>query len=124
MPITDVTGWEKCVESNKDPYGKACVDVAREAMRMLDEEEKYSNSLTPKDTFQLICDANTSIKAGGITGFMAGCVASIISNAHSRGEEFRKQWNRSNSIGGEGEEANDSGGVINPALLHIELKEE
>lgn len=121
MPIKDVSvdEWNKCIKNNKDPYGKACVDIAREVMRMLDEDPKYQHPLVKKDTWQIICDADKSIDAGGITGFMAGCVANIVSNAHSRGEEFRIQWNLDNSIRDEGQKANVEGGVINPAILVI-----
>ena len=36
MSIINIELWNRCVEINKDPYGKACVDVAREVMRILD----------------------------------------------------------------------------------------
>ena len=42
-----------------------------------------------------------------------------ITNCHSRGEEFRRKWNKDNQIHNEGDKANESGGVLNPALLTI-----
>ena len=33
--ITNKEKWDEWVEANKDPYGKCCVDVAREVMRQL-----------------------------------------------------------------------------------------
>jgi hypothetical protein len=109
MPITNKEDWDVWVEKNDDPYGKACVDVAREVMNILDKEEDF-------DPHQIICDADDNIKAGGITGFMAGCVSQMVSRCHSRGEEFRKAWNK--DVGGvTGQE--DSEGVLNPALLNI-----
>ena len=116
MPITKQQEWDNCVEINKDFYGKACVDVARQAMKILDEEPDDF------DTHKLICRADDESGAGGITGFMAGCVAQMISRCHSRGEEFRCKWNRGNQISDEGEKANKSGGILNPAILHIETK--
>lgn len=113
MPITDEKLWNSWVKANKDPYGKCCVDVARQVMEILDKEPGDF------DGDDLINRADKEIKAGGITGFMAGCVAGMVSKAHSRGEEFRKKWNLSNQIGTEGEKANESGGVLNPALLTI-----
>ena len=116
MPITDMAAWEEWEEANQDPYGKACVDVAREVMRLLDER------LEPiAEPNRLISDADDSIKAGGITGFMAGCVAQMVSKCHSRGEEFRRAWNHETQLGTEGDRANESGGVLNPALLSIEV---
>jgi len=117
MPITDIECWDTMVEANADPYGGACIAVARRAMKILDEE--------PGDfeCYDLICRADRDAKAGGITGFMAGCVAQLISKVHSRGEEFRCKWNTCNQIRDEGELANKSKGVLNPALLRIGKKE-
>lgn len=112
MPITNKKDWNKWVENNSDPYGKACVDVARRVMEILDEVEEF-------DTHKIICQADDDIESGGITGFMAGCVASMVSKCHSRGEEFRRAWNSDRQIGNEGDKANDDGGVLNPALLNI-----
>lgn len=113
MPITDNESWESWVKSNTDPYGEACIKVARRAMEILDEQPGDFNC------HKLICRADDEAQTGGITGFMAGCVASMISKCHSRGEEFRRKWNRDNQIGTEGDKANDSGGVLNPALLVV-----
>ena len=38
MPIEKTELWESWVKANDNPYGKACVDVARSAMEILDEE--------------------------------------------------------------------------------------
>ena len=119
MPITNTEDWKKHVDANADePYGKACVDVAREAMRLLDEQEGEF------DPHTLICKASTAAKTGGITGFMAGCAASMISQCHSRGDEFRRAWNTHNQIGDEGDRANDGDGILNPALLTIRTPNE
>jgi hypothetical protein len=113
MPIIKQQDWDLWVTNNTDPYGKAIVDVAREVMRLLDEREGDF------DTHKIICEADDNIKMGGITGFMAGCVAQMVSHCHSRGEEFRRKWNVDNQIRDEGEKANESGGVLNPAVLTI-----
>jgi hypothetical protein len=121
MPITNKKDWNECVENNKDGYGGACIKVAEKAMEILDKEEGDF------ETHALICRADDESGAGGITGFMAGCVAQMISHCHSRGEEFRKKWNNDNGIieTEEGKKdigakkANESGGVINPAILTI-----
>lgn len=116
MPITKQDDWDSWVDANHDPYGRACVDVAREVMRLLDEREEF-------DTHKIICEADKNIEAGGITGFMAGCVAAMVSKCHSRGEEFRIKWNLDNQIGTEGEKSNEGKGVLNPALLNIGPKD-
>ena len=114
MAIIDIESWNSWVENNKDSYGKCCMDVARRVMEILDEEK-------PFDPDNIINQADKDIQAGGITGFMAGCVAQMVSKCHSRGEEFRKAWNISNQIGNEGDKANHGKGVLNPALLNIEV---
>jgi len=116
MPIVKQEDWDKWVKNNYDPYGAACIDVARRVMKILDEEPGEF------DCHDTICRADKETDAGGITGFMAGVVASMVSRCHSRGEEFRLKWNLSNQIGNEGERANDSGGVLNPALLNVGTK--
>ena len=117
MPIIKQEDWNKHVEANKDdPYGKCCVDVARKVMEILDTD------LVEFDPHTLICRADDVIDAGGITGFMAGCVASMVSQCHSRGDEFRRKWNLDTQIGDEGERANEKGGILNPALMNVSTK--
>lgn len=110
MSIVNQKDWDEWVKNNEDPYGKACVDVARRVMEILDEGEEF-------DPHVIICQADKDTNSGGITGFMAGCVAQMVSHCHSRGEEFRRAWNSHCQIGNEGDRANDGGGVLNPSLL-------
>ena len=102
--------WERCVKMNKDSYGKACVDVARRVMEILDEEQGF-------DCHEIICRADDEAlgKEGGITGFMAGCVAQMVFQYHSRGEEFRLRWNQDHGVN----ESKAEGGIVNPAILEI-----
>ena len=120
MPIIKQSDWDKWVKQNNDPYGKACIDVTREVMRMLDEEiEPLVAGYHPqKNTpHSFICRADENIKAGGITGFMAGCVAKMISHCHSRGEEFKIAWNAQY-------DDKPRKGVINPAILTLKESED
>jgi len=110
------TKWNEWVEKNKDPYGKACVDVARRVMKLLDEDSTPLHNGYHPDVHTahgLICKADDDIKAGGITGFMAGCVAQMVVECHERGEEFRKSHN--------GEDYSGEG-VVNHALLTFKSK--
>jgi len=118
MPINNKKLWNECVKVNKDSYGKACVDVAREAMRLLDTPDYKEID----DVHALISVASNNAEIEGITGFMVGCVASMIATHHSRGEDFRVKWNLKYQIRDEGEQANKSGGILNPALLSIRPK--
>lgn len=113
MSISNMKGWEEYVTQNTDDYGKACVDVARRVMEILDG---LVGSLERYSPHKIICQADKDVKAGGITGYMAGAVAHMVSSCHSRGEEFRKIWNADHDYEGEG--------IVNPALLTINLPAE
>jgi len=108
--------WDLHVENNKDAYGKCCVDVARQVMKLLDEDKTpLVNGYYPDihTAHGFICKADHDIKAGGITGFMASCVAKMVVECHERGEEFRKSHNG---------EKYQGEGVLNHAILNIEIK--
>lgn len=55
----------------------------------------------------------------GVTGFMYGCAVRGLSMFWLHGEELRRWHNLTTQIKDEGERANESGGVLNPALLVI-----
>lgn len=112
MAIQDVEKWNNYITKNKDSYGKCCVDVAREVMRLLDAQPAVD--FNPST---IITQADKNIEAGGITGFMAGAVASMVSQCHSRGKEFQEKWNLAYQIGDEGEKATAEGETLNPALM-------
>lgn len=113
MPIKNEAVWAKYVEANQDPYGKAIIDVAREAMIRLDVLGDADF-----DAKAIILQADKESGAGGITGYMAGAVAFMISQLHTRGEEFKRKWNM--HYGVEDEEA----GVVNPAILKVKMSSE
>lgn len=112
MNLRDKAAWDKWVAANTDGYGGACIKIARRVMEELDNAEK------PIDASAMILQADRHFDEG-ITGFMAGAVAQMVSACHERGEEFRRSWNHETQIGDEGDKANESGGVLNPALLNI-----
>lgn len=95
-------------EKNKDPYGNCAIICAEEVMRVMETEEIQ---FTNKTAERLITDAGKKTNAD-LTGFLAGCVAHIVTNVHSRGEEFRDNWNKGNGV-------EDSKGVANPAILKL-----
>ena len=109
--------WNSYVEKNTDAYGGACVKVANRVMELLDEDKTpLHNGFYPDihTANGLICKAADESKAGGITGFTAGCVAQMVAECHERGDEFRKSHN--------GEEYQGKG-IVNQALLTFQYKE-
>ncbi len=114
MELKDKARWDEYVKTNTDPYGKACVDVARRAMEILDQDQTpLKNGYFPDihTSHGIICKADMETNAGGITGFMAGCVAQMVFECHERGDEFRKSHN--------GDIQTD--GVVNHAVIGINL---
>ena len=114
MKIKDTDIWNKIKKNNTDPYGGGCVRYA-EAWADLMEERMADGGSVADVAKQASHDADTQ----GITGFMYGAAVSILSAVWEHGEELRKWHNLDTQIGDEGKEANESGGVLNPAVLNI-----
>jgi len=107
--------WIKHVEVNNDePYGKACVDAAREVMEWIDENNP--------ETLDMEKINKVVLYGKGLTGFMVGCISSMIVQCHVRGEEYRQAWNADYGI--EAGSDQDTGGTVNPAIVTLSTKEE
>jgi hypothetical protein len=66
-------------------------------------------------------EANRELGKWGITGFQYGAAVSILSEVWEHGEELRRWHNLKTQLGNEGERANETGGVLNPALLNVDV---
>lgn len=93
-----------------DAYVLAIVQVGEKVLDLMEALDP----LAPIDANALILQADRELKEG-ITGNMAAYVAFIATKCHSRGEEFKKSWNKRN-----GDE--NRNGVINPAIMTIGKK--
>ena|SRR3990167_922757 len=94
-------------ENKPDAYVLAIIKMGEKVldyMEALPETEAINAN-------ELILKANKELDEG-ITGNMAAYIAMIATKCHSRGEEFRKSWNKYNGK----EEAK---GIINPAIMTI-----
>jgi hypothetical protein len=114
MKIKDQETWEKGKANNQDPYGSGIYRYAERWADMMEERMAQGAQLAD------IAKA-TSHEADdeGITGFMYGAAVSTLSHVWEHGEELRRWHNLDTQIKDEGERANESGGVLNPALLNI-----
>ena len=115
MEFSDEEVWKSYVTANDDGgYGAACVRYAEMWARLMQLE--VVNGASIED----IADA-TSHEADieGITGFMYGAAVSMLSQAWIHGDQLRRWHNLKTQIGNEGEQANEEGGVLNPALLSV-----
>lgn len=114
MKIGNQENWNKFVANNTDPYGKTIIDYAERWANLMEDMMAKGKKLV--DVAEATSyEANTE----GITGFMYGAAVSILSTSWVYGEELRRWHNKEVQIGNEGDRANDSGGVLNPAILNI-----
>ena len=110
--------YVKYVENNsEDEYCKGIVDYGALWAKLM--EDRLAQGVSIEE-----CADNTSHDADtdGITGFMYGCAVSALAHFWKHGEALRQWHNLKTQIGDEGEKANKSGGVLNPALLTIDTK--
>lgn len=117
LELSDKTKWQSFVETNSNPYGAGCVRYAEQWARVMQtkiEAGARLEDIAKESSFE----ANTE----GITGFMYGAAVSMLSQCWVHGEQLRRWHNLTSQIGREGEKANASGGVLNPALLNISGK--
>jgi len=106
--------WEKGLANNQDPYGNAVFSYASEWATLMEVEFAKGRKIAE-------CAKETSHTADdeGVTGFMYGVAVSILASCWLHGEALRLWHNIDTQIGDEGEKANESGTVLNPALLNI-----
>lgn len=114
IELSDEPGWQKFKENNTAPYGGAVVTYSERWARLMQLE--IANGMKLQDIAQ-----STSSEADieGITGFMYGCAVSALAHCWKHGEQLRRWHNKDSQIGTEGDKANETGGVLNPALLTI-----
>lgn len=114
IELYDEAGWQSFAGNNKDPYGSRVVRYAEEWARLM-QSRMASGQTIPE------CANETSQLANddGITGFMYGCAVGVLSKVWKHGESLRRWHNKETQIGTEGDRANESGGVLNPAMFSI-----
>ena len=89
-------------ENCLDPYSFGVVRAVVKVMTALDQGKTVKDS--PDEMY-----------GEGLTGFMAGCAANVVSDVHIRGEEFKDFWNLQFGITPE----QAKGGVVNPAIMTV-----
>lgn len=106
--------WQDWVDANKDGYGGTCVSFARTWARLMEAAIAEGETVAEcAERLSHVADQE------GITGSMYGGAVSMLSQYWAHGEELRRWHNLDMQIGNEGEKANESGGVLNPALLSV-----
>ncbi len=113
--VNDEPGWLAVVQQNSsDAYSYRCVSYAAQWASYVENLGEF----TPA-AFELCArKADTD----GITGFMYGAAVSMLAKFWKHGEALRRWHNKETQIGTEGDRANESGGVLNPAMLTFGAK--
>lgn len=114
IELADEAGWQKFKDVNTDGYGGAVVTYSERWARLMQVEMANGKKLED------VADAAShEADLEGITGFMYGCAVSTLAACWKYGDQLRRWHNLKTQLGNEGEKANESGGVLNPALLSI-----
>ena len=114
MDLSDESAWKKSKDDNRDGYGGAVISYSERWARLMQAELAKGNKLED------VADSTSSdADLEGITGFQYGVAVSTLSHVWKHGDELRRWHNLKMQIGDEGERANESGGVLNPALLGL-----
>lgn len=116
MTLKDADGWKKANDANPpdEPYGHRVMTYAEDWANFMERDMAKGEALEA-------CADRTSREADtdGITGFMYGCAVSTLAAVWVHGDQLRRWHNLKTQLGTEGERANETGGVLNPALLNI-----
>ena len=107
--------YDEYKTKNSDPYGGAVVTYGERWANAM--EDAFSRGEKISDCAKRLSH-ETDVE--GITGFMYGCAVQGLAYFWEHGEELRLWDNLDTQIGTEGEKANASGGVLNPAILNIQ----
>jgi hypothetical protein len=106
--------------NTKDAYSKSVVDYAEAWAALLENAILSHPDRSPEDVVEKLAhDLSHVADEEGITGFMYGCAVSALAQFWVHGEALRRWHNLSTQIKDEGEKANESGGVLNPACIEI-----
>ncbi len=118
MELKDKNLWDEHVRINKkDPYGTGVITYCEVWANLMEQEIDSGKKLE-----DIAERTSRSADQEGITGFMYGCAVSILSKVWKHGEQLRLWHNIDIQIKNEGEKANESGSVLNPALLTMKTK--
>lgn len=110
--------YAKYKSINTEPYSMAVVTYTERWADLMEAEMAKGGKIA-----DIAKPTSHKADAEGITGFMYGCAVSALAEFWEHGEALRLWHNLDTQIGNEGEKANESGGVLNPALLAVGGKE-
>jgi hypothetical protein len=99
-----------------DGYSKAVVDFGEQWADLMEV-----GLAAGKTVAQIAQEASSQADTDGITGFMYGAAVSALSHFWEHGDALRAWHNREYLPEDKAQEADKSGGVVNPAILTINV---
>lgn len=114
LDLAKPTEWAQWVAKNTDPYGSGVIVYAERWARIMQAEMAAGKELE-----DIAESTSHDADVDGITGFMYGCAVSGLARMWAHGERLRRWHNLKTQLRDEGERANESGGVLNPAVFSI-----
>lgn len=106
--------YEQYKAKNADPYGGRVVSYGEDWANLMERRMKNGEKIA-----DIAGPTSREADTDGITGFMYGCAVQALAHFWEHGEALRLWHNLKSQIGKEGEKANESGGVLNPAVLKL-----
>lgn len=100
--------------NSDDPYSARVVSYSEDWANLMESEMAAGKSIR-----EVARSTSHAADTDGITGFMYGAAVAGLAYFWEHGEELRVWHNLRTQIRDEGDEANDNGGVLNPAILVI-----
>ncbi len=117
MNIAKPDSWKIWQENNQDGYGQGVLQYAERWANLMERRMAEGKAL------EEIADETSHEADNGITCFMYGCAVQVLADVWVHGEQMRRWHNLATQLQHEGEAANESGGILNPAILNITLPE-
>jgi hypothetical protein len=113
--LTDQAAWNaNTILNSADPYSARVVSYASDWGRLM--QAKMASGANLED---IASDTSHMADTDGITGFMYGAAVAILSKFWVHGDRLRRWHNKDTQLGTEGDAANESGGVLNTAIISI-----
>uniref|UniRef100_A0A6H1ZNJ0 Uncharacterized protein n=1 Tax=viral metagenome TaxID=1070528 RepID=A0A6H1ZNJ0_9ZZZZ len=113
--VADEPTWAKCRKNNEDnDYGKCCLRYASRWASLMD-----ARIVTGEKLEEIAGSTSHEADTEGITGFMYGAAVAMLASCWRHGEALRRWHNLDTQLCNEGEKANESGRILNPAMLNI-----
>lgn len=114
MEESDPEAWETFIMANQNSYGRGIIEYAERWARLMQLE--MANGKTLEEVAQATAQ---EADIDGMSGFSYGAAVSTLVACWKHGDQLRRWHNLDTQLGDEGERANETGGVLNPALLNI-----